>query len=47
MKSIDDYDYVIVNDRVEQAVEILKSIIIAERSRTRRDLSGEPLNLVF
>lgn len=47
MKSIDDYDYVIVNDTVEQAVEVLKSIIIAERSRTRRDLSGEPLNLVF
>jgi guanylate kinase len=47
MKSIDDYDYVIVNDTVEQAVEVLKSIIIAERSRTRRGLSGEPLNLVF
>ena len=47
MKSIDEYDFVIVNDTVEQAVEVLKSIIIAERSRTRRGLSGEPLNLVF
>jgi guanylate kinase len=47
MKSITNYDYVIVNDSVDKAVEILKSIIIAERSRTRRSLSGEPLNLVF
>jgi guanylate kinase len=47
MQSITNYDYVIVNDSVDKAVEILKSIIIAERSRTRRGLSGEPLNLVF
>jgi guanylate kinase len=47
MKSITNYDYVIVNDSVDTAVEILKSIIIAERSRTGRGLSGEPLNLVF
>jgi guanylate kinase len=47
MKSITKYNYVIVNDSVDKAVEILKSIIIAERSRTRRGLSGEPLNLVF
>ena len=47
MKSIEKYDYVIVNDTVDQAVEVLKSIIIAERSRKRRGLSGEPLNLDF
>jgi len=47
MKSMGNYDYVIVNDTVEQAVEILKSIIIAERSRKRRGLSGEPLDLDF
>jgi guanylate kinase len=47
MESITKYNYVIVNDSVDKAVEILKSIIIAERSRTRRGLSGEPLNLVF
>jgi guanylate kinase len=33
MKSIEHYDHVIVNDRVDQAVEELKSIIIAERSK--------------
>jgi guanylate kinase len=47
LKSLELYDYVIVNDKVDQAVEVLKSIVIAERSRKRRALSGEPLNLSF
>jgi guanylate kinase len=47
MKSIGHYDFVIVNDIVDQAVEVLKSIIIAERSRKRRGISGQPLNLAF
>jgi guanylate kinase len=47
LKSIALYDYVIVNDNLDQAVEVLKAIIIAERSKQRRGFSGEPLNLVF
>jgi guanylate kinase len=47
MKSIEKYDYVIMNDIVDHAAEVLKSIIIAERSRKRRGLSGEQLNLDF
>ncbi|MGW8161275.1 MAG: guanylate kinase [Desulfobulbales bacterium] len=47
MKSMDRYDYVIVNDTVDQAVKVLKSIIVAERSRRRRSQSGQSLNLVF
>ena len=47
MKSIDGYDYIIINDTVDQAFEVLKAIIIAERSKHRRSLSGESLNLVF
>ena len=47
MKSIRHYDYVIVNDTVDRASEVLRSIIIAERSRKRRGISGEPLNLFF
>jgi guanylate kinase len=31
-----DYDYVVVNDDLEQCVEALKSIVIAERSSIRR-----------
>ena len=47
LESLTHYDYVIVNDKVDDAVEILKSVIIAERSRKRRSLSGESLNLSF
>ena len=47
MKNIYQYDYVIVNDTIVEAVDILKSIIIAERSRKRRSLSGAPLKLIF
>lgn len=39
------YDYVIVNDDLEEAVEMLRSIIIAERSRSRRSVSGRPVTL--
>ncbi len=46
MKSLNQYDYVIVNDTVTEAVEVLKSIIIAERSRKRRSLAGVPLKLI-
>lgn len=31
-----EYDYAVVNDRIEDAVEKLKAIIIAERCRVRR-----------
>jgi len=34
------YDYLIVNDRLDEAVASLRSIIIAERCRQRRTLSG-------
>ena len=30
------YDYLVVNDRIEKAVEDLRAIIIAERCRVRR-----------
>lgn len=38
MKQARWYDYIIVNDRIEEAVEQLKSIIIAERCRRERVL---------
>lgn len=47
MKSMDRYHYFIVNDDMETAVKILQSVIIAERSRKRRDLNGVPLKLNF
>ena len=47
MKGLEHYDYVIVNEQVDRAVNVLKSIIIAERSRKRRSVSGESLKLDF
>ena len=47
IKIMGKYDYVIVNDSLAEAVEVLKSIIIAERSRKRRSVSGKPLNFDF
>lgn len=38
MEEADGYRYVIVNNRIEDAVEELKSIIIAERCRRGKDL---------
>ena len=32
----DEYDYLVVNDRLKEAMETLRAIIQAERSRTRR-----------
>lgn len=40
---VDAYDYVIVNDRLDEAVESLRSIIIAERCRQRRDRCGNAM----
>jgi guanylate kinase len=47
LKSLEQYSYLIVNDQVDQAVEVLKSIIIAERSKKRRSVAGVSLNLDF
>ena len=47
IKIMEQYDYVIVNDSVAEAVDVLKSIIIAERSRKRRSVSGKLLNIDF
>jgi guanylate kinase len=41
------YDYLIVNDRLEEAVDSLRSIIIAERSRQRRTLTGQAITEVY
>jgi guanylate kinase len=45
MAEIDRYDYVIVNDDLEAAVDAVRAVIIAERSRHRRSVSGRPLSL--
>lgn len=41
LAAADDYEYLIVNDRLDDAVESLRSIVIAERCRRRRDKYGK------
>ena len=41
MKSCDAYEYVVVNDRIENAVQVLSGIIYAERARSRKTMSGQ------
>jgi guanylate kinase len=45
MRDVDDYTYCIVNDRLEEAVESLRAVIIAERSRRRRGIDGRPVHV--
>jgi guanylate kinase len=39
------YDYMIVNNQLEEAVDTMRAIIVAERSRHRRSISGLPVSL--
>lgn len=41
----DRYDYLIVNDQLPDAVESLRAVIIAERCRHQRSLSGKMFNI--
>jgi len=40
-RGVESYDYLVINDRLDDAFQELKSIVIAERCRRGRvDLSG-------
>lgn len=43
MGETDFYDYVIVNEKIDDAVEALRSIMIAERIRNHRSIVGLPI----
>ncbi|MDR3090457.1 MAG: guanylate kinase [Desulfobulbaceae bacterium] len=45
MRVVADYEYLVVNDRVEDAARQLAAIIYAERAKHRRLLSGAPAPL--
>ena len=45
MQAAPNYDYLVINDIVEDAAATLLSVIIAERSRSRRLPTGEPIDL--
>ena len=39
-----DYEYLIINDTVDEAVKLLSSIILAERAKSHRLPSGKPIS---
>lgn len=47
MQYADEYDYLIVNDRLAEAVDCLRSIVVAERCRRRRSPAGLPARVGF
>lgn len=45
-KKIPEYDYLVVNDKIEEAIEQIKAIIMAERCRITRLKNFEMLNFI-
>ncbi len=46
MAAAGEYEYLVINDNLEDAVSTLQAVIIAERSRGHRLPTGEPIILV-
>jgi len=44
MRAADAYEYLIINDTVDEAVQLLSSIILAERAKAHRLPSGKPIS---
>jgi len=44
LADLDYYDFLIVNDVVDEAVEMLRAIILSQRSRSRRTVAGQPVD---
>lgn len=47
MRAAVDYEYLIVNDCLEQAVDTLRAIVIAERSRGHRLPTGQAIEILL
>jgi guanylate kinase len=45
MSAAGKYDYLVINDDLEEAAAVLQAVLIAERSRGHRLPSGEPIDL--
>ncbi len=45
IKDAESYDYIVINDSITEAVDTLKSVIVAERCRGHRAANGKSLNI--
>ncbi|MBU1564886.1 MAG: guanylate kinase [Proteobacteria bacterium] len=43
LQAVKDYEYLVINDSLEETVDLLSSIIVAERARAHRFPSGKPI----
>jgi len=46
MQDASEYDYLVVNDQLDETIELLTSIILAERARFHRLPSGKPITKI-
>ena len=47
MTETEHYDYLVINDVVDEAVDMLRAVILAERCRRRRSPQGDPLPIAM
>lgn len=45
LRAAEGYQYLIINDDLDEAAELLAAIVLAERARAHRRPSGEPIDL--
>ncbi len=45
MEDADRYDYLVINDQLDEAVEVLRAVVIAERCKARRSPDGQQIDL--
>lgn len=44
MRAAGEYEYLVINEKIEEAAHLLAAIIVAERARAHRLPSGKPIN---
>ncbi len=43
LQAVNEYEYLVINDQLEETIDLLSSIIVAERARAHRFPSGQPI----
>ena len=43
LQAVKEYEYLVINDQLEETIALLSSIIVAERARAHRYPSGQPI----
>lgn len=46
MSSLNTYHHVIINDKLGEAIEMVEAVILAQRSKTRKNRDGSPITAI-